>query len=103
MSSISELTAWLREERDLTAARLAWLIREKGVDPKTLICAKVSPDIKDPTSGIVVTPQGQVFQFSFNRAGMLTEMGTLDSWINITSTYTNHPWRDDILAALALV
>jgi hypothetical protein len=94
-------TKWLREEPDLTAARLAYLLREKGVDTKTVICAKIFPDIQDPTGGVLVTPKGQVFQFFFNRAGMLTEMATLDGWVNITPTYTNHPWRDDILAALA--
>ena len=101
--SIDQLTSWLREEQDLIAARLVFLIRGKGVDPKSLICAKIFPDIKDPTGGAVITPQAQVFQFFFNRAGMLTEMATLDGWVNITATYKDHPWRDDILAGLALI
>jgi hypothetical protein len=102
-TSIAELTAWLTEERDLTAARLAYLIREKGVDTKTAVCAKIFPDKAEPTGGVVITPGGEVFQFSYNGAGMIFEMAVIDGWTNITATYKDHPWRDDILAGLAMI
>ena len=103
MNSVRSATAWLREEPDITAARLAYLIREKGVDTKTAICAKVFQDIKDPTGGIIITPRGTVWQFAFNQRGMVFETAEIDEWVNITSTYNDHPWRDEILAGLALL
>lgn len=96
-------TAWLAGQQDLTAARLAYLLREKGVEVKSVVCAKIFPDIKDPTSGILIVPHGQVIQFAFNRAGMIIEAARIDEWINITQTYMGHPWRDEILAALAIM
>jgi hypothetical protein len=101
--SVAALTAWLQGESDLIAGRLAYLMRAKGVDPKTLICVKMFPDKKDPTGGCVITPQGQVYQFSYNRAGMIFEQTEIDEWINITQTYMNHPWRDEILEGLAML
>lgn len=95
-------TLWLSQQQDLTAARLAYLLREKGIDVKAVLCAKIFPDIKDPTSGVLIVPHGQVIQFAFNRAGMIVEAARLDEWINITKTYMDHPWRDEILAALII-
>jgi len=103
MLSITELTNWLRQEPDLTAARLAYLIREKGLDSKAIICVKMFPDIKEATGGAVITPQGTVYQFGFNRAGMIVEAAIIDEWLNITKTYMGHPWRDEILAGLATI
>lgn len=100
---ITGLTSWLRQEEDIVAARLAFLLREMGIDVKNLICAKVFPSIDDPTSGVLITSQGKVFQFGFNRAGMIIEASRVDEWINITDSYMQHPWRDDILEALAML
>ncbi len=96
-------TAWLRQEEDIIASRIAFVLREKGIDAKTLICAKIFPGIHDPTGGVLIDPHAKVFQFGFNRAGMVIESARLDEWINITSTYMQHPWRDDILAGLAML
>jgi hypothetical protein len=95
-------TAWLTGQQDLTAARLAYLLREQGVEVKSVICAKIFPDIKDPTSGVLIIPPGQVIQFAFNRAGMIVESARIDEWINISQTYMDHPWRDEILTALSM-
>jgi hypothetical protein len=95
-------TVWLTGQQDLTAARLAYLLREKGIEVKAVLCAKVFPDIKDPTSGVLIVPHGQVIQFAFNRAGMIVEAARIDEWINITQTYMDHPWRDEILTALGI-
>lgn len=93
-------TAWLVEQQDLTAARLAFLLREQGVDARSVVCAKIFPNVKDPTGGVLVLPPGEVFQFGFNRAGMVVEASRLDEWINISQTYKDHMWRDEILAAM---
>ena len=92
-------TAWLVEQQDLTAARLAFLLRERGVDARSVVCAKIFPDVKDPTGGVLVLPPDEVFQFGFNRAGMVVESSRLDEWVNISQTYQDHMWRDEILAA----
>jgi hypothetical protein len=96
-------TAWLTGQQDLTAARLSYLLREKGIAVRSVVCARIFHDIKDPTSGVLIIPPGQVFQFAFNRAGMIVEAARIDEWINITQTYMDHPWRDEILAALAMM
>lgn len=96
-------TAWLRQQQDLTAARLAYLLRERGVSVSSVVCAKIFPETRDPTGGVLIVPGGQVIQFSFNRAGMVVESARIDEWINITRTYMDHPWRDEILAALMLI
>ncbi len=96
-------TAWLTGHQDLTAARLAYLLREQGIEVRSVICAKIFPDIKDPTSGVLIVPHGQVIQFAFNRAGMIVEAARIDEWINITQTYKDHPWRDEILTALSMI
>ena len=100
---IAAHTSWLTGQQDLTAARLAYLLREQGVEVKSVICAKIFPDIKDPTSGVLIVPPGQVMQFAFNRAGMIVESARIDEWINITQTFMDHPWRDEILAALVIL
>lgn len=100
---IAEDSAWLREEQSLIAARLCYLFRQKGIDTKSVICVKIFPDTNDPTTGALMTLHGKIFQFGFNRAGMVTEQAWLDEWINITETYMQHPWRDEILAGLALL
>ena len=99
--SVKIATAWLRGEASLVCARIAYLIREKGVDTRGAVCAKIFPDADDPTGGVVITPQDRVYQFGFNRAGMVAERAVIDEWISITDTHTQHPWRDEILAGLA--
>ncbi len=101
-SEVRASTVWLRDQPDLVSARLGFLLSAKGVDPKTLICAKIFHNRREPTGGVVITPQGAVFQFTYNLQGMIIERTIIDEWVNITQTYQDHPWRDDILAALAM-
>lgn len=101
-SQVRMLTQWLRQEEDLIAARLALLLRQRGFDLKTLVCVKVFPGKDDPAGGILIDPQGAVYEFRFNQAGMRVGLDRFDAWINITATYMDHPWRDDILTALAM-
>ena len=101
--AVKAATEWLREEPTLVCGRIAHLIREKGVDTRRAVCAKIFPNTDDPTGGVVITPQGKVFQFSFNRAGMVIERTIIDEWINITDTYMQHPWRDEILTGIEML
>ena len=96
-------TAWLREEPTLVCARIAYLIREKGVDTRQSVCAKIFPNSDDPTGGVVITPQGKIYQFSYNRAGMVFNLAVIDEWVNITDTHMQHPWRDEILAGMRML
>ena len=100
---ITANTAWLREQHDLTAARLSYLLREQGIDARSVICAKIFPSLQDPTGGVLITPEGKIFQFGFNRAGMIVESARIDEWVNITQSYMQHPWRDEILAGLTIL
>ena len=100
---IKKNTAWLCEQQDIIAARMAYLFREMGIDVRSLICVKIFPSIQDPTGGVFITPRGEVYQFGFNRIGMIIESARIDEWVNITQSYMQHPWRDEILAGLAYI
>ncbi|MBL8014140.1 MAG: hypothetical protein JNN05_09860 [Candidatus Omnitrophica bacterium] len=103
VSQIKKNTEWLVSQQDLIAARLSYVLRMRGVDVSLVICAKIYPDIKDPTGGVLVLPPDKVFQFGFNRAGVIVESAQVDEWINISGSFNNHMWRDEILTALQLV
>ena len=100
---ISAWTSWLREgESDITCSRIGLLLRLKGIDPKSIVCAKIFPDINDPVSGIIITPGRKIYQFGYNLSGMTAQKAEFEEWLDISATYQNHRWRDEILAALAL-
>ena len=100
--NILTLTAWLRGQGDLTSARLGILLRDRGVNPKTAVCAKIVPDTKFPQSGVVITPNQEIYQFGFNPALVRSHMIVFDEWFNLTARYMEHEWRDEILAGLAI-
>ena len=100
---VRSATLWLNEEPSLVAARIAYLIREKGVDTRRAVCVRLFPDTVEPTSGVIITPQGSIYQFSYNHAGMVFDRAVIDEWINITKTFMDHPWRDEILTGLTMV
>ena len=100
---ISIWTAWLRAgEADLTCSRIGLLLRRQGIDPKRVVCAKIFPDISDPINGVIITPDKKIFQFGYNLSGMTAQMAEFEEWLDITSTYQNHRWRDEILTALKM-
>ena len=102
-NSITIYTNWLREEPSLIAARIAYLIREKGVDTRQAVCAKIFPDTVNPTGGAIVTEHGKVYQFVFNRSGMVMELSDIEEWTDITGTFMDHPWRDEILTGQQMI
>lgn len=97
------LTAWLREEKDFTAARIALFLRQLGVDSKTVWCVKIFPDLNFPESGVVITPQKDIYQFGFNRFTTTSAYAGFDEWNRLTGNFQNHEWRDAILAGLELL
>ena len=101
--NIQRLTEWLRDAPDLAAARVGFLLRQYGVDPKTCLCAKIFPNTADPLGGIVITPDKKVFHFTYNRAGMMDHLAVFDEWLNVTEKVMGHPWRDEILCGLGMV
>src|SRR5262245_35564827 len=101
-AAVRTATAWLREEPSLIAARIAYLIREFGVDTKNAICVKVFPDTVEPTGGVIITRQGKIFQFAFNPSGVIIERSRIEEWVNLNDSYLQHPWRDEILTGLKM-
>ena len=94
-------SAWLNDtEADLTRSRIGLLLRRQGINPKTVVCAKIFPDIHDPINGVIITPDKKIYQFGYNLSGMTAQMAEFEEWLDITSTYQNHRWRDEILTAL---
>ncbi len=103
IQQITTATAWIRGQGDLTSARIGILLRDKGVDPGTVICVKIFPDTRFPESGIVITPQKKIYQFGFNPSFFSPHQAVFDDWHDLTERYSNHQWRDEILAGLMLV
>ena len=101
--TIQRWTAWIVDAPDLTAARIGFLLRRQGLDPRTLVCAKIFPNTSDPTTGIVITHEKKVFQFAYNRAGLVENMSIFDEWLNITDRVKDHPWRDEILCGQEMI
>ena len=103
IENIRHLTTWLRDERDLNSARLAMLLRQNGINTKTALCVKIFPDTKFPESGIVITAQKEIFQFTFNPSFIRSPQQGFDEWHNLTERYLQHQWRDEILAGLEIL
>ena len=96
-------TAWLRDEENFVAARLGYLLRNREINSRKVICVKIFPDTEHPTCGAIIAPSGKVYQFVFNRAGMVPEKAQIEEWINITETYMQHQWRDEVMTGLGMV
>ena len=96
-------TFWLREAMDIHCSRIALLLRQKGLHPKNLLCAKIFPNTADPVNGVIVTQDMKVYQFGYNLSGVVAGMAQFEEWLDITNDYQNNRWRDEILTALTMM
>jgi hypothetical protein len=88
-------------ERDPMLARIAALVRERGVDPDRAVIADYFPDDTSFKFGILVTGEKKVFQFGYDFLHKPELEGTLTEWEDLTGSWQVSPYRVQVEAALA--
>jgi len=88
--------------------RLRDLLAERGVAVERAALATSFPDDSNLEFGIVVTEDGNVFEFDFeySRRGDLKEQasgGSLSAWDRTTDRWRERPFADEVEAARRLI
>ena len=97
-------TTLFRESPDPFWTRLRAVVQERGVDPLTSALATCFPDDSSLEFGIVVTPDGDVFEFEFEYlATGNVASGTLARWDRMTDRWKDRPFRAEVEAAFELL
>ena len=75
-------TELLRTGSERTWVRLRELLREKGLNPSDVVLADMFPDDPGMEFGIVVAPEGRVYEFDFihGNGDLLTSAATATLW-----------------------
>ncbi len=107
-SSAEVNTRLLRGDPDAFWTRLRELLAQRGVDPGRSALAISFPDDSNLEFGIVVSEEGEVYEFDFTygRRGDLQEQtrtGTLTAWDRMTDRWRERPFHDDVEAALGIL
>ena len=96
-------TRLLRVDAHPMWARLRDLLRERGLDPDHVAIADLFPDDTDMEFGIVVVPDGQVFEFDlvYGRGDLNTAAATaiIGDWRDRTDSWRDSPFRPQIESA----
>ena len=100
---IEEFTHLLRSSDDLLWSRLRFLLREKGLDPQTLLVAESFPDDGQFEFGLIVTQDRKAFQFGFDYLHKTVEEGIFSEWEDLTDHYRETPYDEQISAALKML
>lgn len=101
-------TRLLREGTEPEYARLRVLLAERGLDPDTVALATLFPDDVAQLFGIVVTPEGRVFEFDLDyldpetRTGRIAN-GVLCRWEETSVDSPDLNWDDEVREALAFL
>ena len=108
MSNVAELsTHLLRTDEGPLWSRLRKLLDERGLDPNSVALADLLPDDTDMEFGIIVTPEGDVYEFDLVYGnGDLEEQAasaTIADWRDVTAWWRDAPHRAEIDAALRLL
>ncbi len=101
------LTDLLRSDEGPLWARLRELLPERGVDPATAVLAECFEDDTMLEFGVVVTSEGEVYEFDFvyGRGDIKTQLstGTIHNWERHTFDWRDRPYRSSVGAALEIV
>jgi hypothetical protein len=100
MNDLQERTHILRTDLSPMFQRLRLLFSERGVDPKTALLAQLFSDDNSLEYGIVVAPNGQVFEFDYDYLGRDIGAGDLVRWTDISAEWKSNAWHSEVRAAL---
>ena len=101
-TEIEENTRLLQGSDEALWVRVRDLIREKGLDPHQVTLAYSYPEDLHFELGVIVTPEGRVFQFGFDYLHQSIADGVFTEWEDLTDRYKNSPYRNQVAAALRL-
>jgi hypothetical protein len=100
-------TQLLRDDSNPVWARLRELLRARGLDPDRVALADFFPDDTDMEFGIVVTPDGHVYEFDFiyGKGDLATQAGTatISEWRDRSTWWRDTPHRARIEQAFRLL
>jgi hypothetical protein len=83
-------------------AVIAGLVAANGVDPRAAVLADFFQDDGAIWFGLLATREGRVFQFDYDYLHRPIMEGTLTEWRELTDSWTNSPYREEVAAALKL-
>lgn len=98
MEVVASLTALLRESEEPFWSSLRQALRNQDVQPDHAALAERCEQGNGSEFGVVVTADGEVFQFS-----ILSEAHDFAEWIRMTDWWPSSPYRNSIEAALTLL
>src|SRR5687767_4732350 len=99
MDNVAGLTDELRSSALPIFVRLRELLRARGIEPSVSALAELFTDDGSLEFGIVVTPDGRVFQFDYDYLGRDIGAGELSTFRDLTSTWQASPYDKQVKAA----
>lgn len=101
-------TNLLRGSDDPFWTRLRELLRARRIDSASSAIATCFPDGGDLEFGIVVTSDGEVFEFDFvygSRGDIKarTNAAVFADWRRTTELWPDRPWREEVRAAFGIL
>lgn len=110
LAGVEELGAHARCNTDLLRndagpfwRRLREVLAERGVDPRRSVLATSFPDDNSFEFGIVVTADGEAYEFGFDYLDADVSAGTIVEWTRITDRWRDRPHRTEVEAAFSLL
>ena len=100
---IQELTRLLRQSQEAFWARLRQILWEKGVDPQGALLVESFEDDDQLEFGIVVTNDGDVFEFDFEYRDRSIGEGAVCRWEKLTDRHISSPHHARITTGLTIL
>ncbi|MDX1763743.1 MAG: hypothetical protein R3231_05430 [bacterium] len=101
-TEIQENTKLLQGSDQPLWVRVRELIREKGIDPLRATVAYAYPEDLHFELGVIVTPEGRVFQYGFDYLHQAISDGVFSEWEELTDRYESSPYRNQVTQALRM-
>jgi hypothetical protein len=102
VADVVQLTSLLRSSDDPQWVGIRRELTNKGLDPGTLALATSFPDDRRFEYGIVVTPEGHVFQYGYDYLDTEPGEGTFTEWSDETDRWREGAHGNDVAAAMKL-
>ena len=100
INTIQELTKIFHESNDAMVNGIRGCLKNKGVEPKSVIVAEWFPDDVDFEFGIIVDASKKVFQFGYDYSEKNKGEGVFSEWNNLTSCWKQEPLCESVAFVL---
>jgi DNA-binding Lrp family transcriptional regulator len=100
---IEQITKLLQKSPEKLWERIRTLLKEKGVDPDSIIVACSYLEDLCFEYGILVSEDAKVYQYGFDFLNKNISEGTFKEWEDITDTYHKLHYSKEIEIALQMV